>query len=623
MDTQAYDFKTKLRLYHKFSLIFLTIFVFFLFNAVFPSLQTLQNAQNYFYLEELGLQLLSAFIIALLSVNAFTPLTATPYSVLLGASLGLVYFTYTLGYKILDPTQIQWALHGDWEFSFMGWQFFRQEAWQFPPGKINGFFYPVGSSIGYTDSIPLLGFFFKLWRMWLPTDFQYLGVWLCSCFVLQGIFAAKLLRLVTPNLLIQALGISFFVLSPILLNRVWHAALCAHWLILAGLWLYFTPWQREKMRLAGGAWLLLLVLAGLIHPYLVIMVLGLLAAFYLRMFWIEAFLSWQQTALHLFSLGSALLLTWWMSGYFIIKHANMNGFPLGYYSLNLLAPFNAAGWSVFIRGLPAVTDGQIFEGFAYLGLGVFILLLWVIYELSQRIPQQRSYRQLLPLGLGCLALTLLAVSNKVTVGDVTLFELDNNNILLKILTPFQSSGRFFWVAYYAMLLLAMFTLIKRQRERFVMGCFALALTLQGLDLSVVINSFRERHWHENLRQDGLQSPVWEQAAEHYRHITLLMPPACGYEAAPYVPFAELARKHKLTLNTGRAARFNSEETAVYCQELGKIVEKGMVSDEDIYIVHSHYLAQFQKNAQPTVLCGVLDGFNACVTAQSYQRWAAP
>jgi hypothetical protein len=165
-----------------------------------------------------------------------------------------------------------------------------------------------------------------------------------------------------------------------------------------------------------------------------------------------------------------------MSGYFIIKHENMNGFPLGYYSLNLLAPFNAAGWSVFIRGLPAVTDGQIFEGFAYLGLGVFILLLWAIYELSQRIPQQRSYRQLLPLGLGCLALTLLAVSNKVTIGDVTLFELDNNNILLKMLTPFQSSGRFFWVAYYTVLLLALFTLIRRQRESMAIACLTFALS---------------------------------------------------------------------------------------------------------------------------------------------------
>lgn len=623
MSIQTYDFKTKIRLYPRLSLLFLTILLFLFFNTAFPSVQTSQNAQNYFYLEELGLQLLSAFIVALLSVNAFTALRHTAYSTLLGASLGLAYFTYTLGYKILDPTQIQWALHGDWEFSLMGWQFFRQEVWQFPPGKINGFFYPVGSSIGYTDSIPLFGFFFKLLRAWLPSDFQYLGLWLCSCFVLQGIFAAKLLRLVTPNLLIQALGISFFVLSPILLNRIWHAALCAHWLILAGLWLYFTPWKPKDMRRAGGAWLLLLVLAGLIHPYLVIMVLGLLGAFYLRMFWIEAFLSWQQTALHLFGLGSALLLTWWMTGYFIIKQANMNSFPLGYYSLNLLAPFNSAGWSVFIRGLPTVSEGQIFEGFAYLGLGGFILLLWAAYELSQRTPQPRTYRQLLPLGLGCLALTVLAVSSKVTLGDVTLFELDNTNILLKILTPFQSSGRFFWVVYYAALLLALFTFIKRQRESMVIACFIFALTLQALDLSGVVNSFRERHWHENLRQDALKSPIWEQAAVHYRHITLLMPPACGYEAAPYVPFAELARKHNLSLNTGRAARFNAEETAVYCQELAQILEKGTVRDEDIYIVHAHYLAQFQKNAQQTVLCGVLDGFNACVTAQSYRRWAVP
>ena len=60
----------------------------------------------------------------------------------------------------------------------------------------------------------------------------------CSlCYVLQGVFGALLVRQVTADLTLQVLGAALFVQTPALLHRFGHTALCAHWTLLAAIWI--------------------------------------------------------------------------------------------------------------------------------------------------------------------------------------------------------------------------------------------------------------------------------------------------------------------------------------------------------------------------------------------------
>lgn len=109
----------------------------------------------------------------------------------------------------------------DWRIHFLGWHLFRGEPWHWPPGYLERYYHaPDGTSIGYTDSIPIVAFALKPFEEWLPMPFQYLGIWLLACFALQGVFGVLLVRLWSASYLVQLLGAQLFVMMPTLLNRV-------------------------------------------------------------------------------------------------------------------------------------------------------------------------------------------------------------------------------------------------------------------------------------------------------------------------------------------------------------------------------------------------------------------
>jgi hypothetical protein len=181
---------------------------------------------------------------------------------LLGALLGGFVFLVIYGPEILNPAFIGWTMEGDAAQHFLGWHFFRSEPWMFPVGLIEGYQFPQGTSLVYTDSIPLVAIPLKLITGLLPAVFQYHGMWLFSAYLLQGYFSALLLRYITKNPMFVLLGTCFFLLSPLLVQRAWiHESLTAHWIILGAIYLYFQP---DEMRIRIR-WLILLVAASLVH----------------------------------------------------------------------------------------------------------------------------------------------------------------------------------------------------------------------------------------------------------------------------------------------------------------------------------------------------------------------
>lgn len=197
------------------------------------------------------------------------------------AALGAAFFIWLEGVRLIVPTEHWWVFKLDWRWHFLGWHMFRHEPWHLPPGRIDGYGAPIGTSIGLTDSIPVAALVLKPFNSLLSMPFQNLGLWLFLCFVLQGVVGALLARLWTRNTLVQVLGGGCFVLMPTLLIRDIHAALCAHWLLLWALWLYFLTDRDGRVRyLQIGA---LALIAGLTHPYLATMVAALLGALAVRL----------------------------------------------------------------------------------------------------------------------------------------------------------------------------------------------------------------------------------------------------------------------------------------------------------------------------------------------------
>src|SRR6266540_2468531 len=125
---------------------------------------------------------------------------------LVAAAAGLAWFALHVGVAALDPTRTGWLMSGDWAANYLGWAFFRHAPLALPLGANPGFPFPVGSTLSYSDSLPLVGVLLRPLSPLLPVDFQYVGPWLGLCFALQGFVGAKLVRLATEDRLAQALG---------------------------------------------------------------------------------------------------------------------------------------------------------------------------------------------------------------------------------------------------------------------------------------------------------------------------------------------------------------------------------------------------------------------------------
>lgn len=126
--------------------------------------------------------------------------------------LGLVMFIVFGGKPSLDVTNISFMLDGDPAQHWIGWEFFRHTPLlQWPIGNNTAYGIGLNNSIVYTDSIPLFALFFKLISPLLPETFQYTGIWIATCFVLQGATGFLLLNKLTENKWYSLLGSLLFV----------------------------------------------------------------------------------------------------------------------------------------------------------------------------------------------------------------------------------------------------------------------------------------------------------------------------------------------------------------------------------------------------------------------------
>jgi len=100
--------------------------------------------------------------------------------------LGTVAFFIVVGPRVLNPGNIGWIRAGDPATHYLGWHFFRNSEWSFPVGLNPNYGLEISNAILFSDSNPLLAILFKPFAGLLPETFQYFGVWVYACFVLQA-----------------------------------------------------------------------------------------------------------------------------------------------------------------------------------------------------------------------------------------------------------------------------------------------------------------------------------------------------------------------------------------------------------------------------------------------------
>lgn len=533
-----------------------------------------------------------------------------------GALLGVFAFVALYGFAILDPTNIAWLLHGDPAQHYLGFAFFRDAPWDWPIGRIPQFGMPSGTSIVYTDSIPLLAILLKPVSAWLPTDFQYFGLWMALCYGLYGYFSARLLGRLGLSGTHRWLAVLVLLTSPALALRAYgHEALMAHWLLLA----CFDAVLAERSR---WHWPLLAV-AGLVHAYWVV----LLLPFALLGWWRQP-VSWRH---HLSGL-TLFITVLAAAGYFTAQPTQLVAEGYGHYSANLLAFLDPMDWRAFLehygrpladtgewsRLLPALgqaTWGQ-YEGFAYLGAGV--LLLWVLAitlgvadsVLGKAPVIERSATQPMNLLLLLLVVAALmfvyALSSRITLGTRILADPDLPAGLLEVLGVFRSTGRFVWPLAILIPLWALAALARRVANLPLALILAIVLILQAWDLSDKRAEFVRRFAPGGLGQmPAYDAPAWKAAA-CYRHLVVV---PSSLEGDAWIKPALFAARHHQSINLAYVARADAMTLATAERDWRYALLAGNLRPDTAYLLHEEdLLASMPVKLNPLATRLQADGY---------------
>lgn len=512
--------------------------------------------------------------------------------------IGIALFLLFGGAEIVNPFHLDWIFTegGDATQHYVGWNFFRHSPLlQWPFGMNLAYGEALGSSIVFSDSIPLFAFFFKIWHALLPTDFQYFGLWLGLCFVLQANFAWLIIARYTHGTALRAMGCALLALAPTMLYRMGgHEALTGQWLLLAALYLYL----REPRSQAG--WLALVPLAALIHAYLFAMVSAIWTVGFYQHYWREQ-RSWRAGLPEAARMAALVVFVLWAAGYFVSGNISAGGY--GFYRLNLLAFFSPSWpWSIFFEVPLRNGDG---EGFGYPGAGIYLLALAaIVLVIARRHALPLAPQRVGPLVVLCVIFFLYALSNHVALGSHELFQFQPPRGIEKLCNAFRATGRFGWPPLYAFEILLFFCVIRLAPGRLAISIVGACLVLQVADLTKATTFYRERWSHQ--WQNPLVSKFWQQVPRQYKRVAFVLP-LDGMEK--YGAIAYMASKNGMTVNGGYLARVDGKQLDAVQQTLLNTVRSGDYRNDTLYIFfNDEYWNEARAHYRGDGAVGVVDTY---------------
>ena len=536
--------------------------------------------------------------------------------------LGVATFFLVVGPKPLDPSNINWLAGWDPSQEYFGWAIFRNGPWLFPIGLNPNYGMEFSSSIVYSDSLPILALLFKLLSPILPNTFQYLGLWNLTCFILQAIFAWKLISLFTKErwLLFFATGLFIFA-PPLFLKVITNSSLVSQFLIVWALYLIFIPRTAKT----AYCWVLLLVISEAIFFYIFAMIFILWLSSLLDNLLIRKLISIKATLQEFFIALLAIFFTGWQVGYFAVntKSAATGNYGLG--ATNVLAPFDSNGWSYFLPDIPQVpfnfTQANVIlnkvEGFNFLGLGIIFAIALAILGLFLSRKNYFSPQQKLQLNLkkqypffilALLGLWALAVSNQVSIGPYN-FSVELPTSLMNLASMFRASGRMFWPIFYSIIFGAVLLIIQCYPKKIALSLLAICFFIQVADTSAGWIPIRKElvNAANTPIESRLKNPFWQIAAKQYKILTHIPAVNNMYE---WRVFARYAAKNKMATNSVFLSRVDERKLILANDQFSQLIQSGKYNSETLYIFENSQILPvlMHLNKQRDLFIQV-DGFN--------------
>ena len=473
-----------------------------------------------------------------------------------GFIIGVLCFLFIYDRKILDVTYSAWILTSpdpDISQHYLGAIHFMKSGWRFPVGLFDSLSYPDPMSVIWTDSIPGVCLILKLFRSFLPQGFQFFGWYGLISFGLTGGVSAVVIRTLIDSPLVSLLLSPVFVLSfPVLQLLYYHTALASHWLILLALlgFLQESSWSLKKR---VSFWSVLGMLCVMIHSYFLPMIgVIMLAGEFLLLLQGKNPLRVSPIPVAGFCISG--LFTLWILGAFTTP-VNHSGYMIGGFNANLNTFWNSLG-SGLLTGIENKYGTQ-YEGFAYLGLGMLLMLILASLTLAVKAFRKKApVKQLILLhptafSIGCMFFVffLISVFPEADLNTRTLIPDLVPNFIKSALGVFRSNGRFIWPAMYLLMISSVYVLYRYSARLSFFIILFICVFLQFADIFPYAKEKHSVYFANRYYMNVFDQTALNRLIQGYRHIVLVDDNVTAMMAC-----ADYAYRYDMTLNRFYFAR---------------------------------------------------------------------
>ena len=505
----------------------------------------------------------------------------------------IIIFIYVTGGFVLFTENTNWILDTysiDYKQHWITWLFFQDAPLMQIPITDN-FNYGMTNSttLSVNDSIPIMALIFKLIKPIFNLPSQYFGLWIFISICLQFFFSFKILKIFIKDNYLTVIFSIFFIISPILLHRLslGHTAMFAHWLILAGFYLYFL--ESKKIYF----WLIIIFVSLLVNSYIASMVLLIFIGNFYKIISkkrdkirIRQYLVFLLTIFAFFGSLPLIGLDINVSDYY------KGGF--GNYRFNLASFFDPVAtnwyhinsWSILLPDLQGEKNplSGDYEGFAFLGIAVITLLPFcIIYGLKNY--SKKINLEYLPLIFIAIICFIYSLSNSIIFGEHNLFEYNVPNIIDSYTHSLRASGRFIWPTYYLLYFLIFIISYKFINNKVLRILLPVLLLIQLYDSSNAIKTIRNTFISssEVVKPEWkhfMKDPAWIEISKKYKNVRIVMPN--GFPSKQYFPISLFAARNSMKIDSGYHARFDINKMEEYQSLIEERLKKNLLSDTDIY-----------------------------------------
>lgn len=538
---------------------------------------------------------------------AWSKTEARPRSVYaFGAGIGLAAFVIIFGVGHLLGTSSHWDLPlQDSRAYLMGYRYFLHEPWHWPVFVTHTMNVPFAKSIAFTDSIPLWALFNKVIATVVPpwgpaSERAYLGLWYGLVWALQPCLGIACLRTLGHRTWFAALiSALFFLAVPAWAGRYVHASLSAHFLMLWALLLYLRGTVAPPTRRLRVMQVIQLGVTAMINPYHAVFSFGLFLASVLQTRRLVTIAVWAPIGL------AAIGIAAWFAGYFAPEaKLAVGGFDAA--SSNALTFVIPHRSGLVGESLWSDPTGYQYEGAAYLGLGILVLLaLWLPHARDAwGTIKRHPFLFALAAGSG-----LFALSNHVYVGGHELIAFAIPRKLEWVAEQFRCPGRFVWIPMYVIIVFVLHQALTRGSRGWRRAVLPALAVIQLVDASGDWAVFRANT--REPKQAFVKLEAWRPLVAAHRAVNILPSYDCVLDGTPNVDQVSLDIQY---LASERAIPLNGIYSARPTRDCARDAVELMTltpADDTLYVVLHRVVNVAERLELLGAACGEFEFGRAC------------